>query len=185
MAAPDELHVREGARQLHGQRIDFGTGSPDRAERACAGAVGVAGVAATVLTAWATSSSPSMVDPTDAAVWKSLIVASYVAVGVYTWWRRPDSRLGPIVAGAGFVYGATSLAGFVSRALHVLGVTALAAAIASTAYMYLCYPGGWFESRLERLFMLALALSAALLVGLILAISPTFSLARRFPPFCR
>src|SRR6478609_8571586 len=54
-------------------------------------AVGACGVLATVLTAWAVSRSPTLVDPQGTAIWRSLLVASYVTVGLYTWWRRPGN----------------------------------------------------------------------------------------------
>src|SRR5262245_19037293 len=72
-------------------------------------AVGVAGVVATAVTAWAVSRSPILVDPKLAAIWRSLVVAAYVGVGLYVWWRRPGSRLGPLVVGNGLLYAACSL----------------------------------------------------------------------------
>lgn len=47
-----------------------------------------------------------------------------------------------------------------------------AAVIVYLAYVYLSFPGGRLQSSLERGFMLAFALSTALVWGLILALSP-------------
>jgi hypothetical protein len=72
-------------------------------------AVAAAGIVAATVTAWAVANSPILVDASSVAVWRSLFVSSYVAVGAYTWWRRPQSPLGPVVAGVGFIYAVTSL----------------------------------------------------------------------------
>src|SRR3984885_1974528 len=84
-------------------------------------AVGVAGAVATAVTAWAVSGSPILVDPMGVAVWRSLVVASYVGVGLYTWWRRPDSRLGPLLVGNGFLYAATSFNASGASRAYTLG----------------------------------------------------------------
>src|SRR5450755_3065514 len=136
-------------------------------------AVGVGGTVATAVMAWATARSPTLVDPKGNWVWQSSFVASYVAVGAYTWWRRPESRLGPLVVGAGFLYSVTALTASGAPLAYTLGMVAFAAVIVYLAYVYLCFPRGRLESRLERGFILAFALSTALVWGLILALSPT------------
>jgi signal transduction histidine kinase len=136
-------------------------------------AVGVAGVAATVVTAWAVATSPILVNRSGDVIWRSLFVAAYVAVGEYTWWRRPESRLGPIVAGVGFLYGATSLNASGAPVAYTLGMAVWAVYIVCTGYMYLCFPRGRLESQFERRFMLAFALGTGVVWGLILLLSPT------------
>ena len=136
-------------------------------------AIGVGGVVATAVTAWAVARSPVLVDPRGISIWRSLFVASYAGVGAYTWWRRPESRLGPLVAWAGLLYGATALNASGAPLAHTLGMAVWAAVIVYLAYVYLCFPRGRLESRLERGFILAFVLSTALLWGLILALSPT------------
>jgi signal transduction histidine kinase len=136
-------------------------------------AVGVAGLIAVGITAWAAASSTTLVDSWGLALWRSGIVAAYVAVGVHTWWRRPESRLGPLVAALGFMYAATSFAGSEVAVVYTLGMVVWAAAIVYSAYVYLCFPRGRLESALERRFLLLFALSTALVWAFILALSPT------------
>ncbi len=136
-------------------------------------AVGVAGIVATAVTAWAVANSPILVDRPPDAIWGSLFVATYVAAGEYTWWRRPESRLGPIVAGAGFLYAATSLNASGVPLLYTLGMVAWAVYLVFAVYMFLCFPRGRLESQLERRFMLAFVLSMAVVWALILSLSPT------------
>ena len=136
-------------------------------------AVAAGGVAAVAWTASTGVHSPVLVDPRAVGLWRAAIVAAYWAVGIYTWWRRPESRLGPVVTGVGFVYAATSLAGFAAPLAHTLGMLVWAAGIVCTAYMYLCFPSGRLESWGERTFMLAVAIGTAVVWGLLLALSPS------------
>lgn len=144
--------------------------------RVAVGAAAAAGISVTAATAWAGATSPLLVDPTNTAVWRSLVVASYVVAGTYTLWRRPGSCLGAIIIAAGFLYAATSLAGLRAPLLYAFGETFLAVAVVYTAWMYLVYPGGRLKSRIERGFILAGALSVAALWGLMLLLSPAISL---------
>jgi len=135
--------------------------------------VGGAGIVAVGWTAWSGVHSPVLVSPGAVGLWRAAIVAAYWAVGVYTWWRRPESRLGPVVAGVGLVYAATSLAASAAPLAHTLGIVVWAAGIVCTAYMYLCVPSGRLESRLERSFMLAVAIGTTAVWGLLLVLSPS------------
>ena len=143
-------------------------------------AVGVGGAVATALTAWAVSRSPILVDPQGTSIWRSLVVASYVGVGLYTWWRRPGSRLGPLLVGNGFLYALTSFNASGASPAYTLGMVMWAVYVVYTAYLLLSYPRGRLESRLERTFIGAYALSTAVLTALNLALSPTFPAAGSF-----
>ena len=136
-------------------------------------AVAVAGTLATSVTAWAVANSPILADSAVDAIWRSLFVSTYVAVGAYTWWRRPASPLGPLVAGAGFLYSVTSLNASREPLAYTIGMVVWAIYIVYVGYLYLCFPRGHLESTLERGFMLAFVLSAVVVWGLILALSPT------------
>jgi signal transduction histidine kinase len=135
-------------------------------------AVGIAGTVATAVTVWSSGRSRVLVEPTELAVWRGLLVASYIAVGTYTWWRRPESRVGPLVAGAGFAYATTSMVASGVALVYTLGMVAWAATTVYVGYVYLCLPAGRLESRLERGFVLAFALSTAVVWGLILVFAP-------------
>jgi signal transduction histidine kinase len=131
-----------------------------------------AGLLATAATAWACARSPILYAPAETAVWRSAFVASYIAVGVYSWWRRPESRLGPLVAGVGFLYGVASLNAAAAPLAYTLGMVVWISVIVYLAYVFLCFPRGRLESRIERNFILALVVSTAVVWGLILALSP-------------
>ena len=131
------------------------------------------GIVAVGWTAWTGVHSPVLVNAGPVGLWRAAIVAAYWGVGTYTWWRRPESRLGPVVTAVGFVYAATSLAGSGESLPHTLGMVIWAACVVCTAYMYLCFPSGRLESRLERGFMVAVATGTAVVWGLLLALSPS------------
>ena len=143
-------------------------------------AVGLAGIGATAVTAWAVANSPILVDPKSVSIWRALLVASYVAVGLYRWWRRPDGRFGPLLVGNGFLYAATSFNASGASPAYTLGMVLWAVYVVYTAYLLLSYPGGRLESRLERAFIRAYALSTAVLWSLVLALAPTFPGAGSF-----
>src|SRR4051794_35614877 len=132
-----------------------------------------AGAAAAGLTVWAVWGSPIAQDPRTTAVVKGLIVASYVAVGAYTWWRRPSSRLGPLVAGAGFIYAATGLAAVARPLAFTLGRLAVAVLVAYFVYLFLCFPRDRLGSTLERRYVLVFASVSASVWALVLALSRT------------
>jgi hypothetical protein len=72
-----------------------------RTERALVvSAVGAAGIVATAVTAWAVAKSPILVEPSSLVGLEEPVVSAYVDVGAYTWWRRQQSPLGPVVAGS-------------------------------------------------------------------------------------
>src|SRR5262249_17379415 len=102
------------------------------------------------------------------AVAKALLLAVYVGVGLYIWARRPTSRLGPLLAGAGFLYTATALTA-VDRSLpYTVGRVALAVLIVYFAYLFVSFPRGRLQSAVERRFVLAVGGLSAVLWALLL-----------------
>jgi signal transduction histidine kinase len=77
------------------------------------------------------------------------------------------------MAAFGFLCAGYSLVASSNEVLFTLGMVVSAAIIVALAYVVLCFPSGRLESRLERWFMAAFALSVALLWALILALAPT------------
>src|SRR5512144_2109051 len=103
-------------------------------------AVALAGAAASlfaVTTAWF---SPLVSHAHAAAVLRGVLVALYVGVGLYTWSRRPASRVGPLIAGAGFLYASTSLAVVDQSLPHTVGRLALAAQVVYFAFLFVSFP---------------------------------------------
>jgi signal transduction histidine kinase len=135
-----------------------------------AAALTTMGVAATAATVWAVAQSPVLESATAAAVVRGLFVASYIAVGTYTWWRRPDSRLGLLVAGAGFLYALTSLNASGNAALFTFGRVTLAAFVVYLLYVFLSFPYDRLRSDLDRRFLAAFTVVTTILWALALTL---------------
>jgi signal transduction histidine kinase len=81
---------------------------------------------------------------------------SFIAVGLYAWWRRPADRIGPLMIATGFLWflanvptyatspAAFTLAGLVGGAYH-----------ATTLHLLLAFPSGRLETRPARLAAVA------------------------------
>jgi signal transduction histidine kinase len=143
-------------------------------------ALGTGAAVATALTVWACARSSVLVQPTATALWRGSFVASYAGVGMYAWWRRPESRLGPLFMVTALLYSLVSLNAFDNSLAFTLGMTFWVANIVNVAYVYLCFPRGRLESRIERRFILALASSTTLVWAAILLLSPTLPAAGVF-----
>lgn len=130
--------------------------------------LGAVAAAATIVTGW---HSPVFVDPEVAAAVKGAIVAAYVAVGTYTWWRRPQSRLGPLAAAAGFLYTITALRASGHPLPFTVGRVALAAVVVYYVYLFLCFPRDRLSSPFERRFVLVFAAATAVVWAFVLALA--------------
>src|SRR5262245_59909881 len=67
------------------------------------------GVAAGIAMAVVVAASDILVNPGVSAATRAGFVAANVVGGAYTWWRRPDSRFGPLFAGVGLMLSLTAL----------------------------------------------------------------------------
>jgi len=136
-----------------------------------AAALTTLGAAATIATVWAVAESPVLESATGAAVVRGLFVASYVAVGTYTWWRRPDSRVGLLVAGAGFLYALTSFNASGDAGLFTLGRVLQAAFVVYLVYVFLSFPYDRLRSDLEHGFMATFTVVTAIVWALALTLT--------------
>src|SRR4051794_31090920 len=131
-------------------------------------ALGVAAAAATVLTGW---DSPIVSDSEVTATVRGIFVAAYVAVGAYTWWLRPRSRLGPLVAMAGFLYTVTALMASERALPFTVGRIALAVLVVYFVYLFLCFPRDRLNSEFERRFVFVFGAATVVMWALVLLIS--------------
>jgi signal transduction histidine kinase len=138
---------------------------------ALAALVGV-GIVATAWTAWFVPRSPVLLHPTGDAAIGAAYIASLVVVGTYTWYRRPRSPLGLIIAADGLAWALTTPTASGDALAHTIGETIWAAWIVFTTFMYLSFPSGGLGSRMERGVILAYTSSAVAIWGLILIFAP-------------
>jgi signal transduction histidine kinase len=94
------------------------------------------------------------------------ISVPYVLVGLIAWWRRPESRLGPLMSAAGIAMGLSTLQFATPDLLFTTG--AVFDLVPAALFLHLClaFPDGRLRSRVERDVVVA-AYAAA--VGLQLA----------------
>ena len=118
-------------------------------------AIALGGAAASIFAVWPVWSSPLISHSEATAIVRGLLVASYVGVGVYTWWTRPTSRLGLLIAGAGFLFACTSLMAIDRPLPYTFGRVTLAVVVVYLAYLLVSFPRERPSSPLERRFVTA------------------------------
>ncbi|HEX6680824.1 MAG TPA: sensor histidine kinase [Gaiellaceae bacterium] len=140
------------------------------------GALLTAGALATVATTWLVFRSPILLNAHSTGILRGLLIASWVVAGTYMWWQRPESRLGLLLAGAGYVYAATSLMASDDALAYTVGRVTLAGFLLLFAYIYLCFPGDRLVARLDQRFIGAFGAATIVLWPLVLAFS------KKLPP---
>jgi signal transduction histidine kinase len=131
-------------------------------------ALALAGVVSASLAGALVWTSPLVEHAHATAAGKAVLVAAYVGVGLYTWWQRPSSRLGPLLAGAGFLYTATSLAAVDDDLLFTIGRLSLAVLIVYFVYLFASVPRGRLNGPFEHRFVAGAAAVSALLWAVLL-----------------
>jgi signal transduction histidine kinase len=130
-----------------------------------AGAVAAAG------TVWITVPSSVLANAETIGILRGLIIASWVAAGVYMWWERPESRLGLLVVGLAVLFASTSLMASADNWVFTTGRIANAVFIVCFAYVYLCFPGDRLVAHRDRRFITGFALASVAIWPFVLAFS--------------
>jgi signal transduction histidine kinase len=104
----------------------------------------------------------------------SLIEVPYILGGAYAWWRRPDSRFGPLMIAAGYTAFLANLAWANAALPATIGQLFDLVPLVIYLHVFLSYPRGRLETWQERWLVL---------VGYLLAIVPQLaSMALGGPP---
>ena len=95
-----------------------------------------------------------------------------VAAGLSLWWRRPESRCGPLLAAGGLAWFVPELnnPGVGSALAFTAGLALAAAAPVLVGHAVLAYPGGRLRSALERTVVAAAYVGGVLLLGVLPAV---------------
>ena len=91
------------------------------------------------------------------------IVVPYVLSGVLAWWRRPASRLGPLMMLTGFVMGLTPMQWSSQPLVHSVGNLLDMLPAALFLHVFLAFPTGRLRDRVERALV---AVTYAITLGL-------------------
>jgi signal transduction histidine kinase len=129
-------------------------------------AIGVAGVAAAATTL-ALGLTNNEVDHVGIRVFlNDWITLNYIGAGLIAWWRRPDSRFGPLMIAAGFINFLATLDWATAAVVYTLGVALDVLAPVLFLHVFLAYPSGRLAGRLERAIVVG-AYAAAIGLGLV------------------
>jgi signal transduction histidine kinase len=139
-----------------------------------------AGVLASTLSLWYLAGSVTMANPGLTAVARGTDAAFYVGVGLYTWWRRPDSRYGLLLAAVGFEYTLTAANGSSDAVTFALAMTLWVVYILGLVYIYLAFPRGRLTERGERIWFGVMLLSCVVLWSLILVFAERLPISGPF-----
>ena len=112
--------------------------------------IALAGIAAAAGSIAIALTSERVSDPEVQIGLLAWIVLTYTVVGTIAWWRRPDSRFGPLMVAAGFATFGSSLF-FADAALpYTIGQACDLLPAALFLHVFLAYPTGRLDGRLER-----------------------------------
>jgi signal transduction histidine kinase len=88
------------------------------------------------------------------------VTAAYVLCGLLAWWRRPSSRFGPLMIGAGFVNFASTLSWTTSDVTFTVGQALDLLPPVLFLHVFLAYPSGRLSNRFERSLVAAAYVTA-------------------------
>ena len=84
---------------------------------------------------------------------------SWIGVGLFAWWRRPDNRFGVLMTAVGFAFFLNSLSAADATWLYTIGVLVSSLYLGVFAHMLLAYPDGRLESpRMRRIVVAGYAI---------------------------
>ncbi len=116
-----------------------------------------AGVGAVVLRI---TSDHGGADPGLHAALLDWIIVSYIFSGLVAWWRRPESRLGPLMMAAGTLTFISTLSSLSTPLPYTIGQALDLVPIAVFLHVFLAFPTGRLRGRLDRSLVAAAYLAA-------------------------
>ena len=120
-------------------------------------ALGAGAAAGTSLVLVLTSDDASSSTQGVLYVW---IILTFTTAGLVAWWRRPQSRFGPLMALTGLVTFLATLSFADNRALSTVGQLLDVVLVALVLHVLLAFPTGQLEGRFERVLVTATYLTA-------------------------
>jgi signal transduction histidine kinase len=115
----------------------------------------LAGFAASVLTFVVAFASDHVADALVDAALLDWIVVPYIGAGLVAWWRRPDTRLGPLMVAAGFGMFVSSLQWANWALPYTVGLAFDLLPAVLFVHVFMAYPSGELKGRPERILVAA------------------------------
>jgi signal transduction histidine kinase len=112
--------------------------------------IALAGCVATAIATALALTSDHVDTPGVQATLVGWIVLGYVVSGAIAWWRRPDSRFGPLMVAAGFTFFLSILSWSNASVPYTLGIFFDLVPAALYIHVFLAFPSGRLDRRSER-----------------------------------
>ena len=132
-----------------------GTGVPHAPKLSLLWAIALAGCAAAAGSVALALTSDHVAEPGLQAALMDWMALPYVIAGVIAWWRRPESRFGPLMVVAGFVTFLATLAWSNLGTAFTIGQAVDLLPAVLFLHVFLAFPTGRLERRLERVIVVA------------------------------
>ena len=97
--------------------------------------------------------SDQLSQPVVHAILLGWIMLPYIFGGVVAWWRRPDSRFGPLMVAAGFGMFLASLNSANADLLYTIGSAFDLLVVVLFLHVFLAFPTGKLERKVERVLV--------------------------------
>src|SRR3954453_6620146 len=112
--------------------------------------IALAGCAATAVATALSLTRDHVQTPGVQAALVGWIVLGYVISGVVAWWRRPDSRFGPLMVAGGFTFFVSLLSWSNASVPYTVGIFFDLVPAALYIHVFLAFPSGRLERPIER-----------------------------------
>jgi signal transduction histidine kinase len=129
------------------------TPSPRPPRRSVLWVIAFVGVAAGGVSMWLALNSDHVAEPGLQAALMDWITLPYVLAGLIAWYRRPDSRFGPLMVVAGFTMFVSTLAWATGAVPHTIGQAFDLLPAIIFLHLFLAFPSGRLEHRFERVLV--------------------------------
>jgi signal transduction histidine kinase len=83
------------------------------------------------------------------------VVVPYIAAGLIAWWRRPESRFGPLMVAAGFGFFVSTLQWSTWAVPYTIGMAFDLLVAVMFLHVFLAFPSGRLEGRPEQILVAA------------------------------
>ena len=131
----------------------------------------IAGLAAGLAALALELSSDHRDDPAALVGLQVFVAWAFTGVGLFAWWRRPDNRMGPIMAAAGFGWLLPHLIASDSAPIFTAGLL-LESVCIPLAFGLVAFPTGRIPTRPERLVVRATWIWAIVLTFALVLVTP-------------
>jgi signal transduction histidine kinase len=130
-------------------------------------AIALAGCAAATYSFVAVLRNPAvgaeLGEPLVIALLSNWLTVSYVLCGLFAWWRRPDSRFGPLMVAAGFANFISTLSWTTNDLTFTLGQALDLVPPVLFLHVFLAFPSGRLRGPLERVLVVSAYVAAVVL----------------------